>query len=122
MQVETIKSALSPPLAKPKMIVSDHGTELTSNAILGWTKDHVQPSPLGTRPNIEPDNTVADAVLDDRFGPAPGTGLRTPETRVPKRISLRLTSSSNYRPAFPRTPRGSHRVVRRPAALASVRH
>jgi putative transposase len=25
---------------KPKMIVSDHGTELTSNAILGWTKDH----------------------------------------------------------------------------------
>jgi putative transposase len=25
---------------KLKMIVSDHGTELTSNAILGWTKDH----------------------------------------------------------------------------------
>lgn len=25
---------------KPKMIVSDHGTELTSNAILGWSKDH----------------------------------------------------------------------------------
>ena len=25
---------------KPKMIVSDHGTELPSNAILGWTKDH----------------------------------------------------------------------------------
>jgi len=25
---------------KPKMIVSDHGTELTSNAVLGWTKDH----------------------------------------------------------------------------------
>ena len=23
-----------------RMIVSDHGTELTSNAILGWTKDH----------------------------------------------------------------------------------
>jgi len=25
---------------KPKMIVSDHGTELTSNAILAWSKDH----------------------------------------------------------------------------------
>jgi putative transposase len=25
---------------KPTMIVSDHGTELTSNAILGWTRDH----------------------------------------------------------------------------------
>ena len=25
---------------KPTIIVSDHGTELTSNAILGWTKDH----------------------------------------------------------------------------------
>ena len=26
--------------AKPKMIVSDHGTELTSNAILQWADDH----------------------------------------------------------------------------------
>ena len=25
---------------KPHMIVSDNGTEFTSNAILGWTKDH----------------------------------------------------------------------------------
>lgn len=25
---------------KPQLIVSDHGTELTSNAILGWNKDH----------------------------------------------------------------------------------
>ena len=25
---------------KPRMIVSDNGTEFTSNAILGWTKDH----------------------------------------------------------------------------------
>jgi transposase InsO family protein len=25
---------------KPKMIVSDHGTEFTSNAILGWATDH----------------------------------------------------------------------------------
>ena len=25
---------------KPQMIVSDNGTEFTSNAILGWTKDH----------------------------------------------------------------------------------
>ncbi len=25
---------------KPKMIVSDHGTEFTSNAILGWSEDH----------------------------------------------------------------------------------
>jgi transposase InsO family protein len=25
---------------KPKMIVSDHGTEFTSNAILAWSKDH----------------------------------------------------------------------------------
>jgi putative transposase len=25
---------------KPQMIVSDHGTEFTSNAILGWTTDH----------------------------------------------------------------------------------
>ncbi len=26
--------------SKPAMIVSDHGTEFTSNAILGWSKDH----------------------------------------------------------------------------------
>jgi transposase InsO family protein len=26
---------------KPKMLVSDHGTELTSNAILSWSKDNV---------------------------------------------------------------------------------
>ena len=25
---------------KPEMIVSDHGTEFTSNAILAWSKDH----------------------------------------------------------------------------------
>lgn len=25
---------------KPQMIVSDHGTEFTSNAILGWAEDH----------------------------------------------------------------------------------
>ena len=25
---------------KPDMIVSDHGTEFTSNAILAWSKDH----------------------------------------------------------------------------------
>ena len=25
---------------KPGMIVSDHGTEFTSNAILAWSKDH----------------------------------------------------------------------------------
>ena len=25
---------------KPQMIVSDHGTEFTSNAILGWSEDH----------------------------------------------------------------------------------
>lgn len=27
-------------LGKPDMIVSDHGTEFTSNAILAWSKDH----------------------------------------------------------------------------------
>jgi hypothetical protein len=55
MQVETIKSAVPPPLAKPKMIVSDHGTKLTSNAILGWTKDHVQPSPVVPEDSIRRD-------------------------------------------------------------------
>ena len=25
---------------KPKMVVSDNGTEFTSNAMLGWAKDH----------------------------------------------------------------------------------
>lgn len=25
---------------KPSMIISDHGTEFTSNAILAWSKDH----------------------------------------------------------------------------------
>lgn len=25
---------------KPNMVVSDHGTEFTSNAILAWSKDH----------------------------------------------------------------------------------
>ena len=26
--------------SKPGIIVSDHGTEFTSNAILAWSKDH----------------------------------------------------------------------------------
>jgi len=33
-------TALTERRGKPKMIVSDHGTELTSNTILGWTKDY----------------------------------------------------------------------------------
>src|SRR5260370_14629322 len=37
------------------------------------------------------------------------------------RFSLCLTLSSNYRPAFPRTPRGSPRLGSPPAASASVR-
>jgi hypothetical protein len=33
-----------------------------------------------------------------------------------------LTSSSNYRPVFPRTPDDRHRVAPPPAASAAVRH
>src|SRR5450631_60405 len=33
-------TALIETRGKPRMIVSDHGTEFTSNAILGWTTDH----------------------------------------------------------------------------------
>src|SRR5487761_2489845 len=33
-------SALIDARGKPQMIVSDNGTEFTSNAILGWAKDH----------------------------------------------------------------------------------
>lgn len=33
-------TALIDARGKPQMIVSDNGTEFTSNAILGWTKDH----------------------------------------------------------------------------------
>jgi transposase InsO family protein len=33
-------TALIEQRGKPSMIVSDHGTEFTSNAILGWSKDH----------------------------------------------------------------------------------
>ena len=33
-------TALIEKRGKPAMIVSDHGTEFTSNAILGWAKDH----------------------------------------------------------------------------------
>jgi putative transposase len=33
-------TALVEKRGKPGMIVSDHGTEFTSNAILGWSKDH----------------------------------------------------------------------------------
>ena len=33
-------TALIEKRGKPQMIVSDHGTEFTSNAILGWARDH----------------------------------------------------------------------------------
>jgi len=33
-------TAIAAKRGKPKMIVSDHGTELTSNAILAWSKDN----------------------------------------------------------------------------------
>jgi transposase InsO family protein len=85
---------------KPQMIVSDNGTEFTSNAMLGWAKDHgvdwhyIAPGRPMQNGYIESFNgRMRDELLNERLfidldqaasSSAPGSLITTPRGRTPR--------------------------------------
>jgi putative transposase len=70
---------------KPQMIVSDNGTEFTSNAMLGWTKDHGVDWHYIAR---------ADRCRTATSNPSTAGCATSCSTRACSSISIRLASSS----------------------------
>ncbi len=95
---------------KPQMIVSDNGTEFTSNAMLGWTKDHgvdwhyIAPGRPMQNGYIESFNgRMRDELLNESLlsisirlanSSAPGSPITTPRGHTPR-------SDTNRRPLMP---------------------
>ena len=86
---------------KPGMIVSDNGTEFTSNAILGWAKDHAT-------------SHWADQCRTATSSPSMAGCATSFSTKVCSSISIRPASSST--PGSPTKRRLEPRPMLRPSA------
>ena len=102
--------------AKPRMIVSDNGTEFTSNAMLGWAKDHrvvkshraspcrtatSNPSTAACGTNF---STRACSLISTRPAKSllPGSPTTTRRGRIPRSVTgrRRLTPIISLQPAI----------------------